>query len=71
LCASILSVRESGFSNAIKIEVALVGYIRAIEACLLIAEGRSAAGATPQYGADRQRAVILASPQRNELGIDD
>jgi len=31
----------------------------------------SAAGTTPQDGADRQRAVVLASTQRDELGIDD
>jgi hypothetical protein len=31
----------------------------------------SAAGTTPQDGADRQGAVVLASTQRDELGIDD
>src|SRR4029453_9249594 len=32
---------------------------------------RSATGTTPQDRADRQRAVVLASTQRPQLGIDD
>src|SRR5262249_22505936 len=31
----------------------------------------SAAGTAPQDGADRYRAVALAAPQREELGVDD
>jgi hypothetical protein len=31
----------------------------------------SAAGTTPQEGADRHRAVALAAPQREEFGVDD
>jgi hypothetical protein len=33
--------------------------------------GASAAGTTPQDRADRDRAVVLASTERDELGIDD
>src|SRR6516165_9261391 len=32
---------------------------------------RSAAGTAPQEGTDRDRAVALAAPQREEFGVDD
>src|SRR5262245_64566850 len=35
------------------------------------AGGRSASGTAPQDDAHRSRAVALASPQREELGVDD